>query len=162
MLLFNAPMNWMQQWPLEYPLTVAKAEEQYVTDTDGNRYIDLCLGYSAAFPGHAPMAFPSGAVFTMPSENDAKIGRMLTERFGQEYWGFALSATDANRFVIKLCRGITGRKKILVFNGCYHGTVEETFAAGDGERTVTREATSASASTPKRQRPRSSLTTAKR
>lgn len=146
-LLYNVPMNWMQQWPLAYPLTVDRGEKHKITDVDGNQYIDFCLGYSAAFPGHGSMevvkslkeAMAGGMVYTMPSSLDAEIGTLLKERFGQDFWGFALSATDANRFIIKLCREITGRKKILVFNGCYHGTVEETFAMGEDGKTVTRE-----------------------
>lgn len=146
-LLFNAPMNWMQQWPLAFPLTVDGGMRHKITDVDGNEYIDFCLGYSAAFPGHGSVqvvnalknAMAGGMVYTMPSDLDAETGALLKERFGQNYWGFALSATDANRFIIKLCRGITGRKKILVFNGCYHGTVEETFAMSEDGRTQTRE-----------------------
>jgi len=84
-------------------------------------------------------AMAGGMVYTMPSDLDAEAGNLLRERFGQEFWGFALSATDANRFVIKLCREITGRSKILVYNGCYHGTVEETFAMGESGKTTTRE-----------------------
>lgn len=146
-LLFNAPMNWMQQWPLEFPVTAARGEKHKIIDADGNEYIDFCLGYSAAFPGHGSReivtvmseAMAGGMVYTMPSELDAGTGALLRERFGQDHWGFALSATDSNRFIIKLCREITGRKKILVFNGCYHGTVEETFAMGEGGVTQTRE-----------------------
>ena len=146
-LLYHAPMNWMQQWPLEFPITLSRGEKHKVTDVDGNTYIDFCLGYSAAFPGHGSKAvvralnsaMTGGMVYTMPSGLDAEIGGLLKERFGQDFWGFALSATDANRFVIKLCREITGRKKILVFNGCYHGTVEETFAMGTDGKTETRE-----------------------
>lgn len=146
-LLYNAPMNWMQQWPLAFPLTVVRGEKHKITDIDGNQYTDFCLGYSAAFPGHGSRkvvedmieGMAGGMVYTMPSDLDAEAGNLLKERFGQEFWGFALSATDANRFVIKLCREITGRKKILVFNGCYHGTVEETFAMGEGGKTTTRE-----------------------
>ncbi len=146
-LLYNAPMNWMQQWPLEFPITVERGEKHKIIDADGNEYIDFCLGYSAAFPGHGSGevvkalndAMTGGMVYTMPSGLDAEAGDLLRERFGQDYWGFALSATDANRFVIKLCREITGRKKILVFNGCYHGTVEETFAMSEGGATQTRE-----------------------
>ena len=146
-LLYNAPMNWMQQWPLAFPLTVDGGEKHKLTDVDGNEYIDFCLGYSAAFPGHGSRqvvdalkeSMAGGMVYTMPSDLDAETGTLLRERFGQDYWGFALSATDANRFIIKLCREITGRKKILVFNGCYHGTVEETFAMGEDGRTQTRE-----------------------
>jgi len=146
-LLYKAPMNWMQQWPLAFPVTVDRGEKHRVIDVDGNEYIDFCLGYSAAFPGHGSRevakalhaAMNKGMVYTMPSGLDAETGEILRERFGQDYWGFALSATDANRFIIKLCREITGRKKILVFNGCYHGTVEETFAMGENGKTETRE-----------------------
>lgn len=146
-LLYNAPMNWMQQWPLDFPLTVAHGEKHKIIDVDGNEYIDFCLGYSAAFPGHGSRevvkalneSMTEGMVYTMPSKLDAETGTLLKERFGQDFWGFALSATDANRFIIKLCREITGRKKILVFNGCYHGTVEETFAMGEDGKTQTRE-----------------------
>ena len=146
-LLYNAPMNWMQQWPMDFPLTVDHGEKHKIIDVDGNAYIDFCLGYSAAFPGHGGSevvkalreVMAGGMVYTMPSKLDAETGNILKERFGQDYWGFALSATDANRFIIKLCREITGRKKILVFNGCYHGTVEETFAMGEDGKTQTRE-----------------------
>lgn len=146
-LLYNAPMNWMQQWPLPFPITVDRGEGHRITDVDGNVYVDFCLGYSAAFPGHGSEAvaqvlretMEKGMVYTMPSDMDAETGALLRERFGQDYWGFALSATDANRFIIKLSREITGRKKILVFNGCYHGTVEETFAMGEDGKTQTRE-----------------------
>ncbi|MEL7655447.1 MAG: aminotransferase class III-fold pyridoxal phosphate-dependent enzyme, partial [Bacillota bacterium] len=146
-LLYNAPMNWMQQWPMEFPLTIEHGKQHKVTDVDQNEYIDFCLGYSAAFPGHGSeeiskalcLSMTRGMVYTMPSNLDAEVGDLLKERFGQDFWGFALSATDANRFVIKLCREITGKKKILVFNGCYHGTVEETFATGENGITQTRE-----------------------
>ncbi|HVI41768.1 MAG TPA: aminotransferase class III-fold pyridoxal phosphate-dependent enzyme, partial [Anaerovoracaceae bacterium] len=146
-LLYNAPMNWMQQWPLAFPLTIGHGEKHKLVDADFNEYIDFCLGYSAAFPGHGSKeavkelyeTMAGGMVYTMPSSLDAEIGTLLKDRFGQDFWGFALSATDANRFVIKLCREITGRKKILVYNGCYHGTVEETFAMGEEGATQTRE-----------------------
>lgn len=146
-LLYNSPMNWMQQWPLEFPLTVDHGDRHRITDADGNEYIDFCLGYSAAFPGHGSRevsaalkgAMENGMVYTMPSVLDGETGALLRDRFGQDYWGFALSATDANRFIIKLCREFTGRRKILVYNGCYHGTVEETFAMGENGKTQTRE-----------------------
>ncbi len=146
-LLYNAPMNWMQQWPMEYPLTLAHGKLHKATDIDGNSYIDFCLGYSSAFPGHAvsevtdelQKAMESGMVYTTPSNLDADTGKLLKQRYGQEFWGFSVSATDANRFVIKLCREITDRKKILVFNGCYHGTIEETTVIRDKGRTIERE-----------------------
>lgn len=146
-LLYSSPMNWMQMWPGGFPLTIDRATKDQLTDIDGNIYTDFCLGYSAGLTGHGGEeickafyeSMKSGMVYTLPSTLDASVGRLLKERFGQGYWGFALSATDANRFSIKLCRQITNRNKILIFNGCYHGTVEETFAFSDNGRTATRE-----------------------
>ena len=62
------------------------------------------------------------------------MGEELARRFGLPCWQFALTATDANRFALRLARDITGRPKILVFNYCYHGTVDETFVTLDGGR----------------------------
>ena len=63
----------------------------------------------------------------LPTEDAAWVGEELSRRFGLPCWQFALTATDANRFVLRLARQLTGRPKILVFNWCYHGTVDETF-----------------------------------
>ena len=57
------------------------------------------------------------------------VGEELQRRFGLPYWQFALTATDANRFAIRIAREITQRSKILVYNYCYHGTVDESFAS---------------------------------
>lgn len=145
-LLYSAPMNWMQMWPGGFPISIERAKEDTLVDLDGNTYTDFCLGYSAGLTGHGGeeicktfyTAMKDGMVYTLPSKLDAQVGRLLKERFGQEYWGFALSATDANRFSIKLARQVTKRRKILIFNGCYHGTVEETFAYSEEGKTTTR------------------------
>ena len=71
----------------------------------------------------------------LPSEDALWVGEELARRFGLPRWQFALTATDANRFAIRLARELTGRPKILVFNWCYHGTVDETFATLDGAST---------------------------
>jgi glutamate-1-semialdehyde 2,1-aminomutase len=63
----------------------------------------------------------------LPTEHTIEVGRLLTERFGLSRWQVATTATDANRFALRVARAVTGRPKILVFNGCYHGTVDETF-----------------------------------
>jgi glutamate-1-semialdehyde 2,1-aminomutase len=63
----------------------------------------------------------------LPTEDAVWVGEELQRRFHLPYWQFALTATDANRFSIRLARHITGRSKILVFNWCYHGSVDETF-----------------------------------
>ncbi len=112
-----------------------EAEGARVVDVDGNEYVDLCLGDTGAMAGHAPPPtvravserIAAGATAMLPSEDSAAAAEQLARRFGLELWQLTLSATDANRFAIRLARQITGRPKILVFNYCYHGTVDETF-----------------------------------
>src|SRR5579864_7443669 len=104
-------------------------------DVDGHRYVDFCLGDTGAMTGHSPSATVSaveqqarrGITLMLPSEDAIVVGEELQQRFGLPYWQFALTATDANRFSIRLARHITARPKILVFNWCYHGTVDESF-----------------------------------
>ena len=79
-----------------------------------------------------------GITLMLPTEDANWVGAELARRFGLPTWQFALTATDANRFVIRLARHVTGRPKILVFNWCYHGTVDETFAALEDGAVVAR------------------------
>lgn len=133
--LAGVPMNWMVEWAGTYPIFAKEASGAYLTDVDGNRYLDLCLGDTGAMLGHAPQVvlpkitdrLRSGSTFMLPTEDAIWLGEELHRRFGLPYWQFALTATDANRFAIRLARYITGRHWILVFNGCYHGTVDEAF-----------------------------------
>jgi glutamate-1-semialdehyde aminotransferase len=141
-LLGGVPMNWMSRWPGPYPIVVADAEGASVTDIDGNRFVDLCLGDTGAMCGHAPpptveairRQAARGTTTMLPTEAAARVGRLMSARFGMGHWQFTVSATDANRFVIRQCRQVTGRPKILVFNHCYHGSVDETVVTlgGDG------------------------------
>jgi len=132
-------MNWMRRWPGSFPVFVDTASGAGFTDVDGNDYIDLCLGDTGAMTGHAPAATvaalstqaPRGLTMMLPTEDAVRVGVQLAERFGLPVWQFALSATDANRFALRLARFATGRSKILVFNWCYHGTVDETLVALD-------------------------------
>ena len=134
-LLGGVPMNWMVKWAGAFPVFVAEASGAHFTDVDGRRYLDLCLGDTGAMTGHAPAASVEaivervrrGVTFMLPTEDALWVGEELQRRFGLRYWQFTLTATDANRFAIRLARQITGRKLILVFNWCYHGTVDETF-----------------------------------
>ena len=136
-LLGGVPMSWMNKWVGGYPVFFSRAKGSTITDVDGNEYIDFSLGDTGAMAGHSPDATAaavaertqgSGGITTMlPNADAAAVGRNLRERFGLEYWQFTLSATDANRFALRLARQVTGRKKILVFSWCYHGTVDETF-----------------------------------
>ncbi|MEK7325354.1 MAG: aspartate aminotransferase family protein [Chloroflexota bacterium] len=134
-LLAGVPMNWMVRWAGKYPVFVTEAKGAHFTDVDGNDYVDLCLGDTGAMTGHAPEATVSalveqarhGITLMLPTENAVWVGEELARRFGLPYWQIAMTATDANRFAIRLARHITGRKLILVYNYCYHGTVDETF-----------------------------------
>jgi len=134
-LLGGVPMNWMVRWSGPFPLFVKEARGARFTDVDGHRYLDLCLGDTGAMTGHSPEAVAEavaqqarrGLTFMLPTEDSVWVGEELQRRFGLPFWQIAMTATDANRFAIRLARGITGRSLILVFNGCYHGTVDETF-----------------------------------
>jgi glutamate-1-semialdehyde 2,1-aminomutase len=134
-LLSGVPMNWMAKWAGAFPPFVSEARGAEVLDVDGNRYIDFCLGDTAAMTGHSPPPTVSaaraqldrGISLMLPSEDAVGVGEELQRRFRLPYWQFALTATDANRFSIRVARHITARHKILVFNWCYHGTVDEAF-----------------------------------
>jgi glutamate-1-semialdehyde 2,1-aminomutase len=134
-LLGGVPMNWMAKWAGAFPPFVREARGAEFFDVDGHRYIDFCLGDTGAMTGHSPSATVSaieqqarrGITLMLPSEDAILVGEELQKRFGLPYWQFALTATDANRFSIRLARHITQRPKILVFNWCYHGTVDESF-----------------------------------
>ncbi|HEU4402002.1 MAG TPA: aspartate aminotransferase family protein [Candidatus Polarisedimenticolia bacterium] len=134
-LLAGVPMNWMVRWAGGFPVFVKEASGAHFTDVDGRRYLDLCLGDTGAMTGHAPKAAVEaiveqvrrGITFMLPTEDCLWVGEELARRFGLPYWQVALTATDANRFVIRLARQMTRRPKILVYNWCYHGSVDETF-----------------------------------
>jgi glutamate-1-semialdehyde 2,1-aminomutase len=146
-LLEGVPMHWMVRWAGGFPLFVTGGEGAYLTDVDGHRYLDLCLGDTGAMTGHAPAATVEavraqagrGFTFMLPTEDAVWVGEELARRFGLPYWQFAVTATDANRFALRVAREITGRPKILVFNWCYHGTVDETLVTLRDGHPVARE-----------------------
>ena len=131
-------MSWMARWPGGFPIHVEEARGARVVDADGREYADFCLGDTGAMAGHSPDATVGavdrrlrergGSAMMLPTEDAAVAAELLAERFRLPHWQFTLSATDANRFVLRLARQVTGRPRILVFNYCYHGTVDETFA----------------------------------
>lgn len=135
----GVPMSWMVRWAGAFPLFVERATGARFTDVDGRTYVDFCLGDTGAMTGHAPPAavraiqaqVEKGLTFMLPTEDALAVSAELARRFGLPSWQLALTATDANRFVIRIARHVTGRPKILVFNWCYHGTVDETFATLD-------------------------------
>ncbi len=143
-LLGGVPMSWMSMWPGGYPVFARDAEGARVVDVDGNEYVDLCLGDTGAMTGHSPAVAVDaisdrarrGITMMLPTEDALWVGGELQRRFGLPLWQFSLTATDANRWAIRIAREITRRPKVLVFNWCYHGTVDETFATLDADGAV--------------------------
>ena len=136
-------MLWMIRWAGSFPVFVKDAKGARFTDVDGHSYIDLCLGDTGAMTGHSPDAtvhaiheqIQKGITLMLPYEDAIWVGEELQRRFGLPYWQFALTATDANRFALRMARMITGRPKVLVFNYCYHGSVDESYIVLDEEGT---------------------------
>ena len=136
-LLGGVPMNWMKKWAGAFPVFVARAKGAHFTDVDGREYVDLCLGDTGAMTGHSPDVVADsiakrvreGITLMLPTEDSIWVADELKRRFALPYWQFALTATDANRFAIRIAREITQRPKILVYHYCYHGTVDESFVA---------------------------------
>ncbi len=134
-LLFGVPLHWMTDWSTPFSLYVKSAKGAHFQDVDGHDYVDFCLGDTGAMFGHAPEAVSKalikqaqlGYTTMLPSEDAVWVAQELNRRFGLSYWQFAMSASDANRFVIRWARAATKRNKILIFNGCYHGTVDDVF-----------------------------------
>lgn len=132
--LGGVPMHWMADWPMPFLPVIEAAEGATITDIDGHRVDDFCLGDTGSMFGHSPAPVARaireqagrGLTYMLPSVAMAEAGRLLSERFGPMRWQIATTATDANRFALKVARAVTGRPKVLVFSGCYHGTVDET------------------------------------
>lgn len=140
-MVSGVPMIWMSKWPGPYPIYVEHAKGAHFTDVDGNMYTDFCLGDTGAMCGHAPdptvkaiqKQIAKGSTFMLPTEDSIVSASILAERFGMPKWQFSLSATDANRHMLRYARHVTGRQKVAVHDYCYHGTVDETFAVMDDE-----------------------------
>jgi len=131
--LYGGPSHWMRRWAGGFPVYVEKARGCHVRDIDGHDYVDFCLGDTGGMCGHAPEAVTRAAVkqlergttHMMPTEDSLWVGEELGRRFGLPFWTLTTSATDANRGAIRVARMITGRDKVLVFSGCYHGGIDE-------------------------------------
>jgi glutamate-1-semialdehyde 2,1-aminomutase len=136
-LMAGVPMSWMAMWVGGFPLYLDRAHGATIVDVDGHEYADFCLGDTGAMAGHSPeptmraLAEIEGITTMLPTEDAAWVGAELARRFGLPYWQFALTATDANRWMIRMCRHVTGRPRIAVFNWCYHGSVDEAFVTLD-------------------------------
>ena len=138
-MIGGVPMQWMQIWAGQHALFFERAKGNRITDVDGNELLDFCLGDTGAMAGHSPEATVAavrrrldelGGVTTMlPTEDAIWVADDLARRFGMDKWTFALTATDANRWVLRTARQLTGRSKILIMSYCYHGSVDETIIA---------------------------------
>ena len=142
-LFGRVPMTWMNKAAAGFPVYLAGARGARVSDIDGHEYVDLCLGDTAAMAGHSPPAtveavrrqVADGISAMLPTEDAEWVGAELSRRFGMAVWSFSLTATDANRWVLRLARALTGRPRILVNSYCYHGSVDESLivTGPDGE-----------------------------
>jgi glutamate-1-semialdehyde 2,1-aminomutase len=140
-LVGGVPMTWMAKWVGGHPVYAASARGVRIVDVDGNEYVDFALGDTGAMAGHSPAPTiaaierrtrqDGGITLMLPTDDAAWVGEELARRFGLPLWSFALTATDANRWALRLCRAITGRPYVLVFSHCYHGSVDETLVTVD-------------------------------
>jgi len=144
--LDGVPMHWMKDWPMPHLVVVAQASGAMITDIDGFAIDDFCLGDTGSMFGHSPAPVAKairaqardGLTTMLPSGAAFEAGRLLTEVFGDYLWQIATTATDANRFALRVARAVTGRPKVMVFNGCYHGTVDDIFVTLEQGVTVNR------------------------
>ena len=131
----GVPFHWMLDWPSPFPIVAASAKDATLTSVDGRVFDDFCLGDTASMFGHSPPALVAaltdqagqGLSYMLPTPKGAELGDMLTAMFGLPHWQVTTTASEANRAVIRWCRGLTKRTKILIFNGCYHGAVDDVF-----------------------------------
>ncbi|GIF42153.1 glutamate-1-semialdehyde 2,1-aminomutase [Actinoplanes xinjiangensis] len=147
-LFGRVPMTWMNKTAGDFPVYLATARGNRIVDVDGNEFVDFALGDTGAMAGHSPAPVVAavtervqrGLATMMPTEDAAVAGAELARRFGLPAWSFALTATDANRWAIRLLRAVTGRPKILVNSYCYHGSVDESLiVVGPDGRGASRE-----------------------
>ncbi|MFN4171753.1 MAG: aspartate aminotransferase family protein [Pseudorhodobacter sp.] len=144
--LDRVPMHWMRDWPMPFPLLVTRAKGARIEDLDGYGIDDFCLGDTGSMFGHSPAPVAKairrqarrGLTYMLPTEDALAAGRLLSDIFGPFRWQVATTATDANRFAIRVARAVTGRAKVMVFKGCYHGTVDDVMVTLENGRTIAR------------------------
>lgn len=140
----GVPLHWMKDWPQPFPMLVAEASGATITDADGHVLDDFCLGDTGSMFGHSPAPVAQaiaaqalkGLTYMLPTVTALEVGLLLSDIFGPLLWQIATTATDANRNALRVARAVTGRKKVLVFRGAYHGSVDETMVTLENGRTV--------------------------
>ncbi len=144
--LDGVPLHWMKDWPMPHLPVIDSAEGATITDIDGYMINDFCLGDTGSMFGHSPKPVAKairaqarkGLTYMLPTEDALEAGHLLSQVFGDLRWQIATTATDANRFSLRVARAVTGRPKVLVFNGCYHGTVDDAMVTLEDGQTVNR------------------------
>ncbi len=144
--LDGVPMLWMKDWPQPFPMLVAEAKGAVLIDHDGNRLDDFCLGDTGSMFGHSPEPVARalaeqaarGLTYMLPTTDALDVGRLLQDIFGPFRWQIATTASDANRFAMRVARAVTGRPKVLFFAACYHGAVDDALVRNVGGKTVER------------------------
>jgi glutamate-1-semialdehyde 2,1-aminomutase len=137
--LFGVPLHWMRDWPTPATLFVRQAQGVTLECADGLQHTDFCLGDTGAMFGHSPAPVAEaiarqavrGLTCMLPATQTPEVGELLAQRFGLPCWQLALTASDANRFVLRWARAVTRRPQLLVFDGCYHGAVDDTLVDRD-------------------------------
>lgn len=130
----GVPMGWMALLYQHEPIFVAEGSGAWFTDADGHRYLDMNQADMSANAGFAPPAVTNAAAarlrkgtqFLLPGEDAIYVAEELARRYRLPYWQFTLSASGANSEIIRLARSATGRDKILLFDGKYHGHIDDT------------------------------------
>ncbi len=132
-LLDGVPMNWMTRWAGPFPLFVAGPGAPGSPASTGTR--TSTSAWATPAPWRATRRRPrwrrqgaarAGHDHHAALEDAVWVAEELARRFGLPFWQVAMTATDANRFALRIARHITGRPKVLVFNWCYHGSVDES------------------------------------
>lgn len=145
--LQGVPLHWMRDWASPSPIYAERAEGARLWDIDGHVYDDFCLGDTPAMFGHArpeivravSQQSAKGLGYMLPTARSNRVGQYLASRFSLPLWQTAVTATDANRAALRWARAVTGRAVVLVFDGAYHGAVEDAFVAIDPNgRTITK------------------------
>ena len=116
-----------------HPLVVRRAQDAWMEDVDGNRYVDYDMGFGSLFAGHVNPAvrraiekqLDNGTLFVTPCETNADVAELLAARYKLPMWRFTNSGTEATMDAIRVARGITGRHKIVKVEGGYHGHHDE-------------------------------------
>jgi glutamate-1-semialdehyde 2,1-aminomutase len=140
----GTPMSWMAGYYSHPQLYAARGKGSAFLDVDGNSYVDMnasdlsmTLGYGVpAITAALSRQYRQGAHFLLPTEDAVITAELLADLTDMPAWQFTLAASGANTEIMRIARHMTGRRKLVVFEGKYHGHIEETLVRLEGGRTV--------------------------